>query len=793
VTIVRFGKRYKNPLLWGRRPPERDQDGDVSFSEVDEVVLKPVAPEERNALLGAPSASIPPAPGAPHAGNIAQHLLTALGRFQRHIAQAREGASPESWVDESMDQLEIAVGIAVKQGWNHAVEALTETAKVLHSYETARRAHECIPFLTESSEALCLMAGELINGEEKSDILPKWEECHRRVLREMRDRKIAMTGDEEKGPEPSAADEKEDSMPPHDVFPDGDRDRRRGPAQPTVSASPFPLDDAVSDNETDASDLAIVGDLAPLNVDGTLGEEPVDISAYPWDDQTNEGGASPDVKTWDIEETPLDATEADAPSRAEAFPETEPEEDTDEDEIEYDAEEETTDEDSVVFVDDDPVPAPVDPEEEEDREEEDEDDLLLEEEVDAVAPEPEEIPEETPAPAASEPLPEIVETLDRLCECLAQFGEAPPSLRPQLLGEIEACLAALQHDAAARIHSGSVEACRTIARLCRVAAEQPGTIDDRFFELAYGFCGIYTEASADPSDPAARHWRDECDALIEELTGKAHEAFRAASAVPVQAELDMTGHAEPETFEVPQEDAAPAASEPPPSPPEQDPGDLLDAARQLMAEGNTADAKLTALVAALTIGQAQVADAHARVTLAERRLRESATAIDQARLSVRDAEQAVESAELHVANTRANIETMQGNIQEIEAQDAALDATIADIEEQIRQLQARRDAEQANKAEVLERLQAEQTLKEQTETERDRLEQEEEAARLRLEDERQRVKDLQRRRTEIEAAMTRAREVLARQMTSFADIQATVEQIRSVEAGSPADSEEFLF
>ncbi|MCL4694758.1 MAG: hypothetical protein KJ060_19875, partial [Candidatus Hydrogenedentes bacterium] len=76
-----------------------------------------------------------------------QRLLTSLGRFQRHFMKAREGAPQSQWSDECMNHLIHGVEIALEQGWTDLVESLTETGRILQSYEDAGRANECVPFL----------------------------------------------------------------------------------------------------------------------------------------------------------------------------------------------------------------------------------------------------------------------------------------------------------------------------------------------------------------------------------------------------------------------------------------------------------------------------------------------------------------------------------------------------------------------------------------------------------------------------------------------------------------------
>jgi len=438
--------------------------------------------------------------------------------------------------------------------------------------------------------------------------------------------------------------------------------------------------------------------------------------------------------------------------------------------------------------------------------------------------------------------PAVVECLDRLCEGLARLEDPADADQAEALELLEDCLSFLQSEAAAAARSGAVHACRTMARMCALGGRMRALPDDRFFELAYAFCGVYVEAGDSVSDPGVQNWTAECEAYLgalppaeptepaepaEPLTAPAAPAApdageapswpelpvadelplvpvaeqpAPAPEAPAPQQLGLTPDGEPA---LPAMDGGPAqtiAAAPeaaqtgegaPPS--AEDPTDLLRTAQQLMLEGHAGDAKLLVLQAAAGIARNQVVEARNRVSNAEVRLREGTTAIEAARGTVRHAEGAVQEAEQQVAESRELLGERSTVVAGTEQDINGIDGEIASLEEQIRALVARRDAEVAHRAEVAARLELERAARGDAETRLDQARNDEDAARLRLEDARQQVKDLQRRRTEVESALERARDILTRQMASSADIETTIEQIRQAEP-SPADAPDgFLF
>ncbi len=210
---MRFGKRNKSWTAAGRRLLGERSTEPKSGS---------LAQDERSALLGwgegetvgdhpdeatlqdAPATSGEAGPfDPPHDHEIAikgdptQHLLTALGRFQRQVARAEHGVPDAVWADECMNQIIAGIEIAIAQEWEGVQEALTDTARILHSYEQAGQAHACVSFLQDSYEILCLMVGDLIVDNIRSGVMQKWRAHYQRGVDNLLRAGIRLVEDEE--------------------------------------------------------------------------------------------------------------------------------------------------------------------------------------------------------------------------------------------------------------------------------------------------------------------------------------------------------------------------------------------------------------------------------------------------------------------------------------------------------------------------------------------------------------------------------------------------------------------
>jgi hypothetical protein len=189
---VQFGKKTRNLAaasrrFFGERPTSGSTHpgaavGTLEHSEEEENAMTP-PPQEESMVAGDPT----------------QRLLTALGRFQRQVSRAEEGAPQEAWCDECMNQLITGIEIALNEDWADVKEALTDVARILQTYEDEGRADQSIYFLKDSYEILCLMVGDLIVGNVRSGVMKKWQDRYERALDELADAGLTLVDDDSAG------------------------------------------------------------------------------------------------------------------------------------------------------------------------------------------------------------------------------------------------------------------------------------------------------------------------------------------------------------------------------------------------------------------------------------------------------------------------------------------------------------------------------------------------------------------------------------------------------------------
>ena len=144
-----------------------------------------------------------------------QQLLTSLGRFQRVLKGARAGGGFGPWSDECMHQLIHSAELALSEGWGDLVTTLSDTGRILQSYEDAGKADLALDFLDEAYEVLCLMVGDLIVDNVRDTVRDRWGEVYKSGLVKLEGNGIALVDDDVDGaPEQSADDEGQgDEMP----------------------------------------------------------------------------------------------------------------------------------------------------------------------------------------------------------------------------------------------------------------------------------------------------------------------------------------------------------------------------------------------------------------------------------------------------------------------------------------------------------------------------------------------------------------------------------------------------
>jgi hypothetical protein len=259
VIKVRFVKRNKSWSFSGHRPTQENATDDTGAVASDErsALLSSVAedPEWSESPVSAETEEEPSMKGDP-----TQHLLTALGRFQRQVNKAENGLPQEMWVDECMNQLIVGIEVAMRQDWVGVREAMTDTARILQSYENAGLAVQCVPFLQDSYEILCLMVGDLIVENVRSGVLQKWRDRYQHAVTDLVKAGLPLIEDEEEEEELSDAPNEERSVP----MPETEQ-------APAWEPSPFAA--AASEHDAHLSDVT-------LDFEEDNEEEPAAEQAY---------------------------------------------------------------------------------------------------------------------------------------------------------------------------------------------------------------------------------------------------------------------------------------------------------------------------------------------------------------------------------------------------------------------------------------------------------------------------------------------------------------------------------
>lgn len=663
---MRFGRRAKTRLFPGRRDTSAPDDSSIG----------PVASEERSALLfQPPETEEGPEPAeddtTPGQGDPTQRLLTALGRFHRFVAKGQAGAPQEFWTDECMNQLAAAAETSLAQNWTHIVDAITGTARVLHSYENAGSAHLCTSFLNDSYEILCLMVSDLIVNKVRAGVVNKWRERYDRAIDELTAAGLTLI---------------EDDVQPEPRVPE--------PAKPEPPAR--------------AS--------AP------------EILPFEFEEKDTEGGPESARDSAAIEEPSLDnfldgigktKRPIEEPRVAES-----------------------------VFEEEPAVVAPPSP------------------------------PAEVKTVGGTQAAPEVVSVLDELCEDFAQLEHAPESERGDRFDSMSANVLWLQDYARSNDQPAAAEVCQRMRSLSEQAIREKRTLDDRFFDIAYAFCEVYVAAQQDPDNLFIKSWSGDVQTL---------SAAWASEATPPAAAAKT-----PDVVLPPAETPPPAAPLDISPPDESSPETLLQTAQRAIASGDMAVAKNLALQAVVHLASVEMAKAEKRVQDAEARFAENAEAIERARAQAKKAEQDVLVAEGRVAEGQALLADMRAHSAVVVEKLQGLERKIADIDEQIRVLQAAREAEQQRVADTQRELDDARMEEREAESTIESLGEAERTARAQLESARQAVKEHQRKRLDLEEALSRARETLMHHRTSLGDIEHTITQLQP-EKPQPPESEGLLF
>jgi len=727
---MRFGRRNKTGSMWGRRANSDD----------------PIAENAESA------------PAYRTEGDPAQALLNVLGRFQRHYLRGKEGTNQSAWSDDCMNALIDAVDVAVAQRWQEVVSVLTETARILQTYEDADRANECVPFLTSSHEVLCHMVGDLLSGQIRPGLLRKWESLCERGQVEVEAAGLSLVQDEvsdqELAYEAFALDEQKDSPfdePAADI--ESEMDSPEAIAQAQVASGAI-------ETQPEEPDALLPFELPEMSED--LSEESIDIPLLDdLPDLADPGEALPtiedSVESDQAEESP--PVEEDYEERILSFP-SRPMADESDLAPEIDSSDEVLE---SPFDDVEPEPevaesealTPVEPDTEPEPNEAETETLA------SVEPEPEE-----PELSADD---EITGILDAACEALSNMTES--------LDDFELHVLELEARADASDWIGASAACRSVLRLLEMLNARNLEPTDRFLELAYGFSGVYVESRDSVGTEEYRSFQKDCVTLLQE--------WMDDPGAVTTAEADSV---EPEP--VAAEEASPIKASN-----EDDPAlaELLDTVRAAMQGGRAANAKLLMLEAAARIAQDQEGEAAELVGEAERALSDNTRALEEARSAVQMHENGVGETAAKVTDIQQGQETHRRQAAQLAELLEESRNRVDTLDEQIRDLENRRAAAETDRVTAQEDLETAREAEHEDETNLESARTEERDARLLLEEERGKAKTLQNSRGDLERAVIAQREQLARQRQSTQDIEQTIAHTRDSESGGSSEEHDSLF
>jgi len=412
---------------------------------------------------------------------------------------------------------------------------------------------------------------------------------------------------------------------------------------------------------------------------------------------------------------------------------------------------------------------------------------------------------------------EVALTLDALCEDLAKLAESRTRNVTIVLDNLLQDIQELADMARKNGWTVLETPCRHFADALRRMGEWDISVDDRFLDLAYAFCGLYgesTDVSASDVGPF-ESWIRECDQWLEEKkpvsqpvreVPAAEDEQESAPVIEVEPLAEYVSEESPspspiieeQTYEtvMPPEPNIPAVEEQPAPEaavaPTEDPDDLLKTAHEAFAKGDVAQAKRLALEAAAKLAAAQVREAETMVARAEERMKRDAAQAEEARQRVLQAEQEVQQSEHRLTETAKELTEAKAKEETITHSLEDVDNEIRRIEEEIRRLQQEREAAIQQKRTIERDLLAAEEQTHRVEQMLETRRQEEQETRMRLEDLRQQVKTLERKRLDDDALLEKARELLNKRRLSLAEIEETISQICDSEKPQ-ADTDSLLF
>lgn len=760
-------------MYFGRRNKRTSAAESAEPAESETAQFSPVASEERAALMAddpelnaEDSAPVedndPEEKGGrdPFESDPTQPLLTSLGRFHREVSRAKDNPAP-GWADACMQHLISSVDIAMERGWNDMVATLTETARILQTYDDADRATDAIPFLDESYEILCLMVGNILVGVTRSDSGERWETCYRNALEKLTSAGLTLVRDES---ESVPATDESTGLPPIDT---------PEPAEDDVDAEEDFADTA---EEEDEDDIPVIGEpvseSTSIDDDSELSDEEAreKVTARALDTYCDtlgllEAGADDQAEVIGVILDELNCLEEEAShagrlnavatSRtmlrlceqaramdepvddrffelAYAFCEAYMEGQQGESGSDWIVEAES------LLISSDTAPAGTDPAE-------DESPLKTGSLEDDAASEETEI-----GPIEEEPAAEKTVEVESDSEPIEDVNSE---------AEAEA-----ESETDAEDVTGEVE-------------EAPSVGEALAHVVGESFDGNESETEAD----------DTIDEEVSAAAGDEEPDADAAVEADVEAYIEDVDEIEQEpepleesTVEVVSEEESTVSR-------------LLAIAQQAASQGDAAQARMLALQVAASIAAEEAEKSATELAQAEQRLTEGADAITTAKDSVAQAEAQVKDSEEAVAEAQKTLDSIRSDRANIENEIEGLETGIAAIEAQIAELQKQRAGENQKLAAERSRLTDATTKQTECESDLEARNAAEEEARRALEDARQQVKANQERRAEFERERDAIQERLMQQQNNAAELDDTIGRFEGKKKDNDEADDNLLF
>ncbi|MFP6582235.1 MAG: hypothetical protein VCD00_06735 [Candidatus Hydrogenedentota bacterium] len=686
-----------------------------------------------------------------------QEVMIHLGHF------SRECSDPEKalWSDACMNQLIMCTEIAVEQGWSELTSVLSDTARVLHTYENAQCPEQAVEFLQHAYEILCQLVGDIVIEKELRETMGLWSSIHVAAIDVLSERGLTLFDD--------AADTADEQPKPieteviaveavDDVGEESAAEQDEALFEDFTTSTVAEVELVTDDSEPEP--LPALDPLPPL---GALNETSEASEVIDHSDIAQDNASFASFEMPHLEPLPDDIPEA---ARDES-----PHSDT----TASDTLSALTDvmDDALEDLGELESPSAIEVDEVNDEE------IVAVEEV-------------------YDPPRIVVDIIDRICDVIGQIEQADEDLRTEHIRVLSGGLEALAHEAklmdTRRAEAMSELMMNALATVRAGKSENDG----QFIEIAYAFCGIFIEALSDPDSENVNAWQRECENWLKNMAAiesplepeaaddvaekntaptillfepKAEATAAKQEDLPAET-VEINEATESDLQAIDEEIDHAAASQ-----------SLLQAAQDAARKGNGDAAKTFALRAAAEIAKTEVQRAEETLRASEIKHAESVQGTQEARKSVKSCEESVRDAETMAVESRVGHTDSQQEVSRVAEDLEELEAGVADLNQQIQDLQARRDEEVEKLSATVQTLEEAKQTEIQCHTESEELKKLEDDSRLRLEESRQHVKDKQRIVQSIETEMERARELLTKQKVSLSDITQAIQQISGAAPG----------